>query len=120
MTKEQTEQDVAFLKKLFEDKGFIFTENMMTCPVALGCYNNNNIIDQRVVVEFDKSTTIALEASTFYLNYRNIYDYTVTHQTFINGPSELIKRFSLHTLNYQNAPGLSDEIYLVGFRGAFW
>lgn len=114
-------QDVSLIKKLIEDRGFIFTDTMMIYPVGLGCKDTDNTIDlSSKFIDFDNNVTVSIEATTLHIHYQDTDGYTVSHQIFQNGPTESIKRFSLYALIYQNVPGIDDELNLTGCRGAFW
>lgn len=119
MTREQVDTDIQTIKKIIEDKGFIFTEKFMTAPVVLGAPYLNDLLDSDYGYSGDK---IAIEAGTFWLNYD--YDNkelipNITSWIFQDGPTDKVKRFSLYTLNYQVNP-INYTERLIGFRGSFW
>ena len=123
MTKEQADADIQTIKKIIEDKGFIFTNGIMTGPVALGNLDQNELVNVLGEDANDSDQKIALEAGTFYLNYdfgiKSMIP-NITSPIFQNGPDDKIKRFSLYTLQYQIHPLNTYPMDLVAFRGSFW
>jgi hypothetical protein len=120
MTQDKIDQDIQTIKKIIEDKGFIFTKEYMRGPIALGNKTKNELGSIPILEKYGNyEEKVILEAGTFYLNYDDDLIAHITSPIFAGGPKNEYRRFSLYTLNYQVTPTNSDEL-LVSFRGSFW